>query len=627
MTVQEFVRTVWAGRWLVVVAVLLSVGGAAYYLQNQVAEYQASAVVTLQGSQSPGSDGQQTSLTVTSDLDDVTSAPVLEAAATELGLADPRALVGQVSAETGSEDGLTFVVNAQAADPRLAQQTARAVADAYIARLGQLQEEEIAALDQQREQMREQLATVDAQLRDQPKDPLAAAERSTIIDQFQTLTVRINTLRSIAVPAEVHEPVGPATAVGLSPALVLLVAAFAGLLAGIGLAFAKRGLDIRVRSVAEAARIAESPVLAELYGVRAADREHRRVGDLPVSRRSASPFTESVRELRTAVQVFLTGREHSIVVVTATDPYAPRSFMTANLAASFALSGRRTVVVSGDLRRPALERHLPAPEGWSGPAHSVRPTTVANLRFAPIPEKDLDPADYLATTDVRRYLDALKQDAEIVVVDAPPVLAAADATILGGYADGVVLVVTAGRSVRAVLQEAAERLRINNVPLVGLALSGLKGDRRMLYATTYGADVDASSGLVRGVHALGRLVGRPGGGEHSASRTAPAPASPEGPPSGGEGPATSGDAPTRAAARTEPAEPAPDAQRAPAQQAGEPGSDTAEARPPLLSPAWSKVVSADAPPGDDGRTEGSEEGEVEHVETRAAAARRRPVRW
>ncbi|OCI32661.1 Wzz/FepE/Etk N-terminal domain-containing protein [Oerskovia enterophila] len=487
MTVREFIRTVWAGKWYVLAAVLVVVAGALYYLNQQETVYKATATVQLIGVQSAQGGEQVVEVTVATDLDDVTSDPVVEAAATSLGYTGtPASLAAMVSADYPGESQKLIAINAKTLDPQESEDVANAFAEAYVAQLVILRDDQVATLDARRQALAEQLAGVTARLVANPEDPLALAEKETIVTDYTTLTVQANTLRAIGVPAEVQTPATGAEAQGPGPSTVLALAVLAGLVAGIGLAFARRGLDVRVRGAADAARLAQSPVLAELYGVRTSDREYGHSHTLPVSRKVATPFTESIRELRTAVQVSLAEADKVVVVVTAADPHAPRTFIAANLAASFALSGRRTIAVSGDLRRPELDRVLPPPDGWSGDPHTLRPTTVPNLGVFPVPEEEMDPADFLATTRAGKLIADLSDNAEVVVIDAPPVLAAADATILGRYASGVVLIASAGKTDRAVLAEASERLRINNVPLVGIALAGVKSDRRMLYASTYG---------------------------------------------------------------------------------------------------------------------------------------------
>jgi len=120
----------------------------------------------------------------------------------------------------------------------------------------------------------------------------------------------------------------------------------------------------------------------------------------------------------------------------------------------------------------------------------------------------MDPADYLATADFREALNRVGEEADVVVIDAPPVLAAADATILGQYADGAVLIASLDHSDRQVLAEAAERLRINNVPLSGVAIAGVRGARKMTYASTYGGRAGQSGRLGEHRIWLSRVVGR-----------------------------------------------------------------------------------------------------------------------
>ncbi|KRD47353.1 hypothetical protein ASE27_03110 [Oerskovia sp. Root918] len=493
MTVREFIRTVWAGKWYVLAAVLVVVAAATFYVQNQETVYRATATVQIASVQSSQGGDTTVQVTVATGLDDVTSEPVVTQAADELGPpATSASVAGSVTAEVASEDGTLVAVHAESLDPDESIELANAVATAYVAQLSVLRDAQSAEITTRMQALSEKLASVTARLGPDPTNPLVLAEQDAIVTEYKSLITQNNTLSSIATPGVVATPATSAEPLGLGTPLVLAIALLAGLVAGIGIAFARRGLDLRVRTAPEAARLADAPVLAELYEVRAADKEFHRSGTLPISSRVATPFTESIRELRTAVQVSLGDTARIVVVVTAVDPHAPRSFIAANLAASFALSGRRTIAVSGDLRRPQLDRILPPPVDWVGGENELRPTAVHNLHVFPVPVEELDPADYLATAEARQLVDDLRGQADVVVIDAPPVLAAADATILGGYANGVVLLAAAGQTDRAVLTEAAERLRINNVPLAGLALAGVKGDRRMLYASTYGVEASAA---------------------------------------------------------------------------------------------------------------------------------------
>lgn len=487
MTIREFIRILRENKYLVLAAMVVVVVGAMYYIDQRDDRYAATSTVELMTATSPVDNGEANVVTVASSPEDVTSEIVVETAAAELGYTgDLDALADTITVEPGDEEGRFVNITATAADGDEAIAVSNAFANAYVAQLGTLRAEQVAAIEAQKAALSTQIQGVRARLETDPTDPLAVAEQDSIVGVYQALVTQANILNSIVSPGLVERSAVSAAPVGLSSVLIVIIAVLAGLLAGIGLAFIRRSLDVRVRSADEATWLTGVPVLAELTGVRSAERRFRSSRQLPVSSKVALPFTESIRELRTAVQVSLSGVDHMVVVVTATDPRIARSFVAANLAASFALSGRRTIVVSGDLRRPQLDTLLPAPAGWTGPDGSPRPTPVPNLGAVVLGEEGMDPADYLASTRARRILVGLRASAEVVVVDAPPVLAAADATILGGYADGTVLVASVGRTARKVLTEAVARLQINNIAITGVALTGVRSSRRMLYASTYG---------------------------------------------------------------------------------------------------------------------------------------------
>ncbi|WP_278235264.1 Wzz/FepE/Etk N-terminal domain-containing protein [Isoptericola sp. AK164] len=490
MTLREFFHVLWQGKWYVLVAIVAVVATGFVYAERQEVQYEASATVALN---SAGTGSGENAGAVMADPDPlvVTSPEVEQAAADELGTTV--AELGSVATEAAFDpETQIMTITSRADSARLAASAADAYAAAYVDHLPMVVQEQVDELDVQIEALSEQIRDARATLKVRQNDPEAVALQDTGEVSLNLLTAQRTGYRTLVSPGQV---VTSATAgpVGLGAVTILGIAVLAGIAAGIGIAFLRRGLDVRVRTIEQAAEVADAPMLAEVTGLRKSLKVFADHDVLPVASRRATPFTESVRELRTAVQVSIQHHAHPAIVVTAADPAVPRAFVTANLAVSLALSGRRTIVLSGDMRRPEIDELLPPPPTWRGSTRELRPTTIMNLRLYPVPDQPLDPADFLATSVASGLVDSLRADADVVVIDVPPVLAAADATILGSYADGTLLLAAAGKTSLGVLGRAADRLRTSGVRLLGVALVGVAGNHRIAYATTYGQGGDMVS--------------------------------------------------------------------------------------------------------------------------------------
>jgi Mrp family chromosome partitioning ATPase len=509
MTLQDMFRTIWFGKWLVLASVVAALGGAWLYVDRQEPEYASEATVQIVDAETLGTAGVR----LESDPALVTGDAVATAAATDLGdpgLADD--LAARTDAGYDMDSPNNVVITQTGLDPDGVVDGANAVAAAYVAALQAQFDEAVTGMQQR---LAELATSIDQQQQAitaarraaaaaaaaagpnaqvDPVEGLLEAQYATTMDQYQTLSAQLTQAQLLASPAVILRNAVHGTLISIPPSLVYAVAGLAGLLVGIGLAVVRRGLDTKVRTTGAARRSAGAPVLARLSGTTPALRSYEAEGTLPVARREATAYTRSVRELRTALQAAVQNDSGTaVIVVTAADVETPRSFVAANLAASWALSGRSVVVLSGDLRQPRLNALLPAvadepvPAGRGGarPRTAVVPTAIPHLSVHPALHTELDPADYLASDEVRALVEQLRRTADVVIIDAPPMLVAADATILGSYADGVLLAVTIGHTPVAAVEESADRLRAANAALLGLSLDGAAERRHVAYEATY----------------------------------------------------------------------------------------------------------------------------------------------
>ncbi len=192
-----------------------------------------------------------------------------------------------------------------------------------------------------------------------------------------------------------------------------------------------------------------------------------------------SPISEAYRSLRTNLSFYSVDRPIRTLVVTSPTAGAGKSTTVANLAVTMAQSGRRTILVDCDLRRPQLHEffNLPNGEGLTNAildenaVPAIQATTVENLWLLTSGPKPPNPADLLGSKQTDRVIRTLIEQADIVLFDAPPVLGLTDAAVLGAKVDGALLVVKAGKTRRDHAAQAKELLEKAKVNIVGATLT------------------------------------------------------------------------------------------------------------------------------------------------------------
>ena len=207
-------------------------------------------------------------------------------------------------------------------------------------------------------------------------------------------------------------------------------------------------------------------------------------------------LTESYRQVQANLMFALGANDAKVLLVTSANPSEGKSTTSANLATTLAESSKRVLLIDGDLRKPVLHRYfsLPNSSGLST-AFVVEPQSVRRLlkqitptffvlTAGPVPP---NPAELLGSRKMASMLEELAQPFDIVVIDSPPILRLADASVLTAMADGVVLVARRGKTHQKDLEDAAEVIRSSRKPLLGVVLNGSKRHaRRGYYGYGYG---------------------------------------------------------------------------------------------------------------------------------------------
>jgi capsular exopolysaccharide synthesis family protein len=202
-----------------------------------------------------------------------------------------------------------------------------------------------------------------------------------------------------------------------------------------------------------------------------------------------SPASEAYRTLRTNLYFSSLDRALETLVVTSAAPGEGKSTTLGNLAVTLAQGDRRTILVDADLRRPSLHTFFDADNSHGLTTMAVEDealaeppllsTGVENLWLLPSGPLPPNPAEILGSGRMQEIIEALKGRADMVLFDAPPVVAVTDAAVLGTKVDGVLLVISAGRTRREHALRAKELLERVKVRLVGAVLNNAPPDQSM----------------------------------------------------------------------------------------------------------------------------------------------------
>ncbi len=341
----------------------------------------------------------------------------------------------------------------------------------------------------------ELLSEVRAVVGDEPELSVDAAGDADVLQFTASSTNADNAATAANAYADVYVDQAPGTEVvdrAVPPsdpyepnvARSVLLAALAGLVIGVVAVLLAAWRDTTIRSERQLTKLTGAANLAVIPRHPLGE---VRPDDVAVLRDPNSIESEAYRTLRTVLDFVGQDRSFTVLLVTSPRPGEGKSSVAANLAATVAQSGRKVVLVDGDLRRPQVHRLFVTgnERGLSsvltGEAHLQqcvqrvdRDRNVALLTAGPPPP---DPAELLSHERLKLALASLAGASDLVVIDAPPVLPVADPIILAQLADATLLVATAGFSDRREWTETLDRLRKVDADVIGTVL--LRPDSRV----------------------------------------------------------------------------------------------------------------------------------------------------
>ena len=311
----------------------------------------------------------------------------------------------------------------------------------------------------------------------QPRRSLAIA--NGVADQFKLLVEELETPLGEQVSAvRVEVIAGPRlapTPVSPRPTRNMVLAVLLGLLVGGALATLREFLDTTVKTTEALTRAVNAPLLATIPLDPAAAQTPVIMDDGKSVARG-----EALRQLRTNLRVVDVDKPVVSVAITSAVPGEGKSSTAVNLAIVLADSGRRTLLIDADLRRPRIAEYL----GIEG-AVGLTDVLVGPASFADVAQQwghaglhvlpsgfiPPNPSELLGSRQMKELLDQLRDRYDIIVVDVPPLLPVTDAAVVAGRVDGCILVTRCGKTTRGQAESAATALCAVDARLLGCVLN------------------------------------------------------------------------------------------------------------------------------------------------------------
>jgi exopolysaccharide transport family protein len=267
-----------------------------------------------------------------------------------------------------------------------------------------------------------------------------------------------------------------------------------GLTSGVGLAFMLEGLDNTVRTTEQAQMISGLPPLGMIpMGSRMARdganskrlviATSKEAVELVTQVRPQSQMAESYRALRTSLLLSNLGAPPKVIMITSALPQEGKTTTSINCAVVLAQKGIRVLLIDADLRRPSIHKTL-----GMGPRSGLsnvltgsaslqqtitRSPVLPNLWILPAGTPPPNPAELLASTNMRDVLEELRGQYDHIVVDTPPSLSVTDAVVLSPRADAIVLVIRSGQTTKQALRRSRDVLLQVNAKVSGVLLNAV----------------------------------------------------------------------------------------------------------------------------------------------------------
>jgi len=341
----------------------------------------------------------------------------------------------------------------------------------------------VAAINRQRKEVEAEIEEVNARIKSLPvleqdearltRDIKVNTDLYTALSntaqQLRLISVgRVSNVRMVDAPVPPEKPLKP------NRPLIVALAVVTGLFLGTLIAFARKAMMGGIDDPQKIERLLHARVVyATIPHSSNQDKLMRKAkGDgsaLPLLARiiPEDAAVESLRSFRAALQFAMPHFRNNIVMFAGPTHGLGKSFVSANFAAVMAASGKRVLLIDADMRNGQLHRYFSVKRerglsdailGKKRVDEVIRHDVVENLDFVPTGELPPNRSEFLLHLNFGSLLEQVSTHYDLVLIDPPPLLAVADALIIGAHAGAVFIVARSGRTNESEINESIKRL-------------------------------------------------------------------------------------------------------------------------------------------------------------------------
>ncbi|MFO0814636.1 MAG: polysaccharide biosynthesis tyrosine autokinase [Gemmatales bacterium] len=332
--------------------------------------------------------------------------------------------------------------------------------------------------------------------------------KKALLKVATTLTEQLNNTKfqkdEVTYSAEIWaEPTLP---IKVEPRLfvIMVLSTVFGLLGGFGLAYLADMTDKSFRSPEEIRRRLNIPVVGHIPVLISEEEAAKLEGaingpdpSLVTYYRPKSRKSEVFRGIRTALYFSTRGEGHKVIQITSPNMGDGKTTLSSNLAVSIAQSGKQTILIDGDFRRPRLHKVFAVPSekgfasvimGQSDLRDAIQPTVIPGLSILPCGPIPPNPAELLTSPRFKELMDELREQYDYVLIDTPPLLVVTDPCVVAPRVDGVLMTMRVTKNGRPIAERARDILVSLGAKPLGIVVNGvsMQGPSGYGYGGGYG---------------------------------------------------------------------------------------------------------------------------------------------